>query len=120
MSGYTCQTLGCGNRIEGDVTPALETTARVAGWAVWRGTTRGGVMCSAVHCPTHNGHASEAAAEPAETGWDADCDTCMVNAATDDPGFDGTEEAAEEWMEEHVCESHVNIIRPRKPKAMVA
>jgi len=44
----------------------------------------------------------------------------MVNAASDAPGFDGTEEAAEEWMEEHVCEAHTSIIRPRKPKAMVA
>ena len=77
-------------------------------------------MCSEVHCPTHNGHASETDSEPAETGYDAECDTCMVNAATDDPAFDGTEQAAEEWLDDHVCESIGRVIQPRKPKAMVA
>jgi hypothetical protein len=98
-----------------NLTPAqADSEARIAGWIIWRGTTRSGAQSTGIYCPTHSNRAAENDGDvDEETGWDAECDTCMTNAATDDPAFDGTEQAAEEWADDHICESHTRTLPPK-------
>lgn len=115
---FVCMTGGCNmSRISSashNTASEAETNARTAGWSIWSGTTRSGAPSFAVFCPLHNGHVAETDDdEDKETGWDAECDTCMTNAATDDPSFDGTEQAAEEWADDHVCESITRTLPPK-------
>lgn len=105
-----CQAQGCRKFRPANMT---DSDARAIGWMVWEGATLGGSTTSVRYCPTHAGR-TEDAAEAQEIGFDARCYTCG-DEATDETDFEGTEEAAEGWMEEHVCESDVSLIRPKVP-----
>lgn len=115
---FVCMTDGCNrsriSELAFKTMAQAETNARTAGWIIWSGTTRSGAESTAIFCPTHTGKTSETdTAVDEETGWDAECDTCMTNAATDDLAFDGTKQAAEEWADDHVCESSTRTIPPK-------
>jgi hypothetical protein len=115
---FGCMTKGCGSARTSsrNLTSAqADSEARTAGWTIWSGTTRSGADSIATYCPSHSSKTqiNDPDGEILETGWDAECDTCMVNAATDDPAFDGTEQAAEEWADDHVCESITRTLPPK-------
>lgn len=103
-----CQAKGCKKYRPANMT---DSDVRAIGWMVWEGQTLGGGSQEVRFCPTHAGRTEEAA-EAQEAGFDAHCHTCG-DEASDDSDFDGTEEEAEGWMEEHVCESDVSISRPK-------
>lgn len=104
-----CQAQGCKKYRPAKMT---DSDARAIGWMVWEGSTLGGSVSAVRFCPTHAGRTEEEA-EAQEVGFDAHCFTCGEDA-TDDSDFEGTREAAEGWMEEHVCESDVSIREPKK------
>jgi len=110
-------TQGCGSaRISklGSTPAEAASNARTAGWTIWAGTTQNGAESTAIYCPSHSSKTqiNDPDGETPETGWDAECDTCMVEA-TDNPAFDGTEQAAEEWADDHACESHTRTLPPK-------
>ena len=58
---FGCMTADCGSaRISGlNLTQAqADSEARVDGWTIWRGTTRGGAESTAIICPFHEADAS--------------------------------------------------------------
>lgn len=103
-----CQSKGCKKYRPTGMT---DSDVRAIGWMVWEGQTLGGGALEVRYCPTHAGRTEEDA-EAQETGFDARCHTCGEDAS-DEADFEGTEEAAEGWAEEHVCESDVSVIRPK-------
>ena len=108
MSIVQCQAPKCRNSMGGG---NADSNARALGWMVWEGRTLTGKESRVSFCPVHAGRTEEAA-EAQETGYDAECFTCNERAS-EEPDFEGTEAAAEGWMEEHACEPDVSLIRPK-------
>lgn len=84
-----------------------ESEARAVRWTVWTGTTMSGREVRVVYCHRHTDENGDAV----ESGFDAECFTCGEKAS--DGEFDGTEEDAEAWMDDHVCEPDMRLIKPK-------
>jgi len=121
---FGCMTKGCGaartstrNLTQGQA----DSEARTAGWTIWAGTTLSGADSTAIYCPNHSSKTqiNDPDGETPDTGYDAECDSCYHKASEDwGSDFDGTEECAEEWMEDHTCEPTTRLIRPTRKQAV--
>jgi hypothetical protein len=91
--------------------------ARAAGWRVFDGTTMGGADLHARYCPKCIGP-TEAEADGAERGYDAECSTCDATMsdewADDKPDGGWTEDDAGTWCMDHRCEPATGVIPPKK------
>jgi hypothetical protein len=120
---FGCMTKGCHTAMTSrrNLTAAeADSEARMKGWIVWSGTTLNGADSTGIYCPEHGNRAAQADdPEDAETGFDAECENCFTTASEDwGSDFDGTEECAEEWMEDHTCEPTTRLIRPTRKQAV--
>jgi hypothetical protein len=95
--------------------------ARAEGWLVDELETIGGSPLSVQLCrkcrpaaapllPLSTPH------PPATTGWSATCNTCFESLKKVDYPDGVTKSDAEQWCEEHECESETELIEPERSK----